>query len=129
MLKKKFQLKSPLLPSQATIFTLSTLANSCTSRNSTSLSMRVQTLSQKRYVFSLLALNVTRALTRWLRALFMDLSNCSRTLKAKAGVICPYWSWRNKENFKLLCREWNHMFATDLPVLIHPDFLAVCCPM
>lgn len=78
-----------LLPSQATIFTLSTRANSCTSRNSTSFSINVQTLSQNRYVFNLAALNVTRALTFVLSAVFMDLSNWSRTLSASCGVICP----------------------------------------
>lgn len=79
-----------LLPSHATIFTLSTRANSCTSRNSTSFSISVQTLSQNRYVFSLAALNVTRAFTLEFSALFMDLSNCRRTLSANCGVIWPY---------------------------------------
>lgn len=78
-----------LLPSHATILTLSTRANSCTSRNSTSFSINVQTLSQNRYVFNLAALNVTRALTFWLSAVFIDLSNCKRTLSASWGVIWP----------------------------------------
>lgn len=78
-----------LLPSHATIFTLSTRANSCTSRNSTSFSINVQTLSQNRYVFNLAALNVTRALTFVFSAVFIDLSNCNRTLSASWGVIWP----------------------------------------
>lgn len=86
-----------LLPSQATIFTLSTRANSCTSRNSTSFNINVQTLSQNRYVFNLAALNVTRALTFVLSAVFMDLSNCSRTLSASCGVIWPNFGFCEKQ--------------------------------
>lgn len=53
MAKRNCQTANPLFPSHATIFTLSTLAISCASRNSTSFNMKVHTLSQKRYVFSL----------------------------------------------------------------------------
>ena len=66
-----------LLPSQATIFTLSTRANSCTSRNSTSFNISVQTLSQNRYVFSLAALKVTRDFTRLESAALIDCANFS----------------------------------------------------
>lgn len=52
MTKRICQTVNPLFPSHATIFTLSTLAISCASRNSTSFNMKVHTLSQKRYVFS-----------------------------------------------------------------------------
>lgn len=85
-----------LLPSQATIFTLSTRANSCTSRNSTSFSINVQTLSQNRYVFNLAALNVTRALTFVFSAVFIDLSNCNRTLSANCGVIWPNYIYHKQ---------------------------------
>lgn len=78
-----------LFPSHATIFTLSTRANSCISRNSTSFNISVQTLSQNRYVFNLAALNCTRALTFVLSAVLIDLSNCSNTFKASCGVIWP----------------------------------------
>lgn len=53
VVKRNCQTANPLFPSHATIFTLSTLAISCASRNSTSFNMKVHTLSQKRYVFSL----------------------------------------------------------------------------
>ncbi|CAG7824266.1 unnamed protein product [Allacma fusca] len=61
-------------PSHATIFTLSTLM-SCMSRNSTSFSRNVQTLSQKRYVWSLPALKFNLDFTRFANAVFMALSN------------------------------------------------------
>ena len=63
------------LASHATIFTRSTFSNSLLSRNSTSLSMNVQTLSQNLYVFNFSALKLTLTLTRVERALLMDLSN------------------------------------------------------
>lgn len=54
--------------------------------------MKVQTLSQNLYVFSFPALKVSRDLTRVANIWFIDLSNCSRTLQANWGVICPYWN-------------------------------------
>lgn len=105
-----------LLPSQATIFTLSTRANSCTSRNSTSFNISVQTLSQNRYVFSLAALKVTRDFTRLESAALIDLSNCTKTRTASCGVIWPYC---NKSERRWLARiaiwECYHMEGFFVP--------------
>lgn len=42
------------------------------------------------YVFNFPALKVSLDFTLLDKAWFIDLSNCNKTLTAKAGVICPY---------------------------------------
>lgn len=80
-------LEPVFLPSQATIFTLSTLISSVTSLNSTSFNTKVHTLSQNLYVFRE-PLKLTLFLTLCANAEFIALSNWSRTWRASWGVIC-----------------------------------------
>ena len=80
-------LEPVFLPSQATIFTLSTLISFVTSLNSTSFNTKVHMLSQNLYIFRE-PLKLTRFLTLCANAAFTALSNWSRTWRASWGVIC-----------------------------------------
>ncbi len=80
-------MKLLLFPSQATNLTLyAVILSCCVSRNSICLNSKVQTLSQKRYVFKV-PLKLYRVFTLVANALFIDLSNSFKTLLANLSDI------------------------------------------
>jgi len=99
-----------LFPSHATIFTLSTLAISCASRNSTSFNMKVHTLSQKRYVFSLPACEkvpsvvLVPACSSFLEIHYCDLHHY---------LVFPSWKCPWKLLLGKLCCRWKDNTKTD----------------